>query len=123
MGPLTGVVVYFSVPSPRGGIIGWGPGGGTSVAAPTWAGLAALVDASPSCATSGPIGFVNPELYALGKSDQSAYFTDITTGNNDYTPLGYNGGSYRAGPGFDMASGWGSPKIGALAPALCTGAS
>jgi subtilase family serine protease len=122
--PLTGVVTFLSLPGKGGsGIVGWGPIGGTSVAAPTWAGLAALVDASPSCATSGPIGFVNPELYTLGKSDQSAYFTDITTGNNDYAPLGYTGGSYRAATGFDMASGWGSPKISALAPALCTGAS
>lgn len=86
--PLTGVVDHLSVPRRNGaGTVGWSPGGGTSVAAPTWAGLAALIDASPSCAAEGPIGFANPELYTLGKSNQSAYFTDITTGNNDYPPL------------------------------------
>lgn len=121
--PETGVVTYLSIPQRTGGVIGWGPIGGTSVAAPTWAALTALFDASAPCATSGPIGFANPELYALGKSDQAAYFTDITQGDNDYTPFGYTGGSYRASAGYDLASGWGAPKVAALAAALCGGTS
>ena len=32
-------------------------------------------------------------------------------GNNDYTPSGYKGGLYKAGKGFDMASGLGAPMV------------
>ena len=44
---------------------------------------------------------------------------DITSGNNDYT--GTNGGLYPAGPGYDMASGLGTPNGGNLAGTLCAG--
>ena len=46
----------------------------------------------------------------------SANFTDITTGNNDFTDT--NGGDFAAGPGFDAASGLGTPVDQNLALAL-----
>jgi Pro-kumamolisin, activation domain/Putative Ig domain len=90
---------------------------GTSAAAPTWASLIALANASPACSGS-PIGFANPALYRIaGSSAYASTFNDITTGNNDF--LSANGGLFPAGPGYDMATGLGTPIGGPLAAALC----
>ncbi len=101
-----------------------GPGfyvfGGTSLAAPTWAALAVLTDASSACAGTA-IGFANPLLYRAAAANYAANFSDITSGGNDYTPDGYTGGLYPAGTGYDMATGLGSPHGATLAHALCTG--
>ncbi len=110
---------------------GWGTIGGTSSAAPLWAGMLALVNASPSCAgnvtTRTGVGFVSPLLYALA-SDPVAYqasFTDVTAGNNDLYGLQDNQ-VFPATRGYDLASGLGSPQLTApggkagLAFYLCT---
>ncbi len=60
-----------------------------------------------------PIGFANPLLYTAAGAQYASDFTDVTSGTNDYTPDGYNGGLYPAGPGYDMATGLGTP-LGAL---------
>ncbi len=109
--PYHGYLIYY-----KGS---WAGIGGTSGAAPTWAALTALTDASAACAGT-PIGFANPVLYKAAAKDYSADFSDITSGNNDYTPDGYSGGLYPAGKGYDMASGLGSPHGATLAHALCT---
>ena len=89
--------------------------GGTSFAAPMWAGFIAL--ANQQYAESNPgktIGFINPNIYSQnvsGGSQTSAYaadFHDITTGTS---------GSYSAVTGFDLVTGWGSPQA-ALITAL-----
>ena len=97
---------------------GWSVWAGTSFAAPLWAAFTALVDASSGCAGK-PIGFANPLLYQAAADGYSNYFTDVTTGNTDYTPTGYTGGLYPAGPGYDMASGLGSMNGATLPAALC----
>jgi subtilase family serine protease len=97
---------------------GWQGTGGTSGAAPVWAALFALADASRVCQGT-LIGFANAELYELAGQSQSTYFNDIITGNNDFTPDGNTAGLYPASPGYDMASGLGTPKAAALVPALC----
>ena len=97
---------------------GWQGTGGTSGAAPVWAALFALADASRSCRGT-LVGFADPTLYALAGTAQATYFNDITTGNNDFTPSGNTSGMYAAGVGYDMASGLGTPKAAALVPALC----
>jgi subtilase family serine protease len=97
---------------------GWQGTGGTSGAAPVWAALLALADASRTCRGT-LVGFADPTLYSLAGQSQPTYFNDITTGNNDFTPSGNTSGMYVAGPGYDMASGLGSPKAAALVPALC----
>ncbi|MGO9342830.1 MAG: hypothetical protein ACLP6E_09970, partial [Acidimicrobiales bacterium] len=107
----TGYVVYFDG--------GWTAIGGTSAAAPLWAGYRALVDASTAC-ESAPVGFANSDLYKIAGSLYSTTFRDITSGNDDYTPSGYTGDLYPAGAAYDMASGLGSPIGGPLATALCT---
>jgi hypothetical protein len=90
---------------------------GTSAAAPTWASLIALADASPACHGSS-IGFANPALYRIaGSSAYASTFNDVTTGNNDF--LSANRGLFPAGPGYDMATGLGTPIGAPLAAALC----
>lgn len=106
--PNTGYLIYYSG--------SWQSFGGTSAAAPVWAGLVALADANRACARVR-LGFVNPTLYRLAGANQHAYFNDVRSGNNDYT--GTNGRRYPAGLGYDMATGLGTPKGGALARALC----
>jgi hypothetical protein len=39
---------------------------------------------------------------------------DVQSGNNDYAPSGYLGGLFPAAPGYDMASGLGTPLLGGL---------
>lgn len=114
--PLTGFPIYY--------LGAWQVIGGTSGSAPLWAAVAALVDASPVCADRS-VGFLNPVLYDVaGTSKYASDFTDITTGNNDYTPSGLTSGLYKATPGYDMASGLGAPLVtspsGGLATSLCS---
>jgi subtilase family serine protease len=87
---------------------GWGGIGGTSIGAPLVSDLIAV--AAQSCGVSR-LGFINPSLYAMA----STGFVDVTTGNNDL----YNIGVYSAGPGYDMASGLGSPDGAAFIAGLC----
>ena len=108
--PYSGYVVYYDGE--------WTGIGGTSAAAPLWAAFAALTDASSTC-DGKAIGFANPSLYAAAATGYSADFSDITSGNNDYT--GTNAGLYRAGAGYDMASGLGTPDGASLPAALCSG--
>ena len=92
--------------------------GGTSCAAPLWAGFCALVN-QQSVATSGTtVGFLNPALYAIANSGSYANcFHDITTGNNIGTGTP---GLFYAVPGYDLCTGLGTPNgtnlVNALAP-------
>jgi len=94
--------------------------GGTSCAAPLWAGFCALVN-QQSVATSGTtVGFLNPALYAIASGTNYANcFHDTTTGDN----IGANTpGLFNAVSGYDLATGLGTPTgtnlINALAPPL-----
>ena len=80
----------------------WTGFGGTSVAAPTNAGL--FVDTNQGCFSQ--LGRVGPALYAAQQANGNT-FTDITLGNNDFTNT--NPGHFAAGTGFDAASGLGTP--------------
>jgi hypothetical protein len=87
----------------------WALGEGTSFAAPFMAGL--IADKNDGCTTS--TGLFTPDLYALGEEDvYGSALTDITSGNTDLT--GSNGGAYPANPGYDAATGWGSPDAAGL---------
>lgn len=93
--------------------------GGTSGAAPVWAAVVALADASTQCRLNGEAGFINPSLYTAGEgSSASSVYTDVTSGTNGiaaYSPS-Y---SYPAGTGYDMASGWGTPVASGVAANVC----
>jgi len=91
--------------------------GGTSVAAPVMAGIAALINqrivATGAQLTPG-LSNINPNLYKLAQSTPGA-FHDILTGNNKVTitctrTRGCADGTYGydAGPGYDQATGLGS---------------
>ena len=90
-------------------------GGGTSASAPIWAALIALADQY----AGRHLGFVNPAVYqiARGPSYHQA-FHDITTGTNtvEFSPKTIAG--YRAAPGWDPVTGWGSPDAQVLVPLL-----
>ena len=77
--------------------------GGTSAVAPLWSGLIALLNQK----LGKPVGFLSPDLYALPTTANA--FHDIVTGSN---------GAFSAGPGWDAASGLGSPSGTNLLEAL-----
>ena len=100
--------------------------GGTSAAAPLAAGIFALLAGELGC----HLGDVHPALYQLGVAQQdggAAVFHDITRGNNSFpNPQGQAIAGFAAGPGYDLASGWGSLDVAALVaswPPCPTGAS
>jgi hypothetical protein len=90
---------------------GWTTIGGTSSAAPLWAAMIADVDASSSCPASG-VGFVSPALYAVASvpAAYAASFNDVKVSNNDVYALSKNH-FFSAHPGYDPASGLGSPRL------------
>ena len=76
--------------------------GGTSAATPLWAATTALINQDLKRKGLREVGFANPAIYWMG-ANASGFpirpFHDITAGNNLL---------YKAGPGWDMATGWGS---------------
>jgi subtilase family serine protease len=86
--------------------------GGTSFAAPMWAGYLALVN-QQAAANGGPaVGFINPTIYAQNVTARYATdFHDIASGTS---------GSFSAVPGYDLVTGWGSPNGSGLISALTT---
>lgn len=92
--------------------------GGTSCAAPLWAGYCALINQQAALGAKSPVGFLNPTLYAMANnSSYGANFHDITTGNNT-SPSSPT--KYYAVAGYDLCTGLGTPAgtnlINALAP-------
>ena len=98
--------------------------GGTSTAAPTFAGMLALVSQSQGGVR---LGQANSVLYNLAAT-QPSIFHDVTEGNNsvycetDYTDCASNNylPGYNAGPGYDYASGLGSVDVAKLITAWPT---
>ena len=87
---------------------------GTSLAAPSWASIQALVNQKNSIV--GGAGNPNPTYYALAAGSNSP-FHDITVGDNkvpdpDGSLIGYD-----ATPGYDLATGLGSVDVNKLATA------
>jgi kumamolisin len=80
--------------------------GGTSFAAPMWAGFIALVNQQLVSQGKSTIGFLNPTIYSENvTSAYSTGFHDITSGKS---------GSFSAETGYDLVTGWGSPKAGLI---------
>jgi subtilase family serine protease len=85
--------------------------GGTSAGSPQWAGITALADQK----AGQRLGFLNPALYSIGKSDGFAKgFHDITSGDNDEFGTGF----FFTSTGWDAVTGWGSPNVGKLVTLL-----
>jgi subtilase family serine protease len=80
--------------------------GGTSFAAPLWAGFTALVNQQAAAYGMGPVGFLNPALYALASGTNYAnLFHDITSGNDTWRE---SPGQFYAVAGYDLCTGLGS---------------
>jgi subtilase family serine protease len=90
------------------------PATGTSAAAPFWGGLVALADQL----AHRHLGFINPAIYRIARGPlYHAAFHDITTGDNTFVlPPTITG--YKAGPGWDPVTGWGTPDARVLVPLL-----
>ena len=83
--------------------------GGTSFAAPMWAGYLALANQQALANLGHSLGFINPALYAIGLGPSyDTDFHDITSGSNGYP----------ATTGYDLATGWGSPNESGLITGL-----
>ncbi|MFI5734108.1 trypsin-like serine protease [Kribbella sp. NPDC051587] len=93
---------------------GWQDVGGTSLSSPLWAGYVAMVNQKAKAGGKANLGGMNPTIYAIAKSSQySSTFHDVTSGSN---------GTYSAGTGYDLCTGWGTPQGDNLADPLINGA-
>ena len=112
--PVTGVSVYdsldetTSVPSP------WEQIGGTSLAAPVFAGMISLAQQTRVAAGKAILNSVQIDtaIYSsYNSSSYSTYFHDITLGNNNNSSstTSQNVTGYSAATGYDLATGVGSP--------------
>ena len=97
--------------------------GGTSLSAPNFAGMLAIVEQKNGLTTG--LGNINPSIYSLAAgSSASAVFNDVTIGNNTVpcivgTPDCTSGTlGYVAGVGYDQTTGWGSVNGAGFAAAL-----
>ncbi len=114
-----GVLVFTSFPGVR---MGWHIIGGTSAASPQLAGLIALTNQLADENGKPHVGYLNPHLYSLSPSD----FNDIvpltfgpgavTLADNSQFGSGIPG--MAVGTGYDLATGFGSPKADKLVPDL-----
>ena len=149
MGSSGGVSTYYAIPSYQTGVnlstnqgsttyrnvpdvamvadavwVSYGHGltgdfGGTSCAAPLWAAFTALANQQAAALGQPPVGFLNPALYALGTSALfPLVFHDTVTGDNTSSASPTN---YYAVPGYDLATGWGTPNGMNLINALVAG--
>jgi uncharacterized repeat protein (TIGR01451 family) len=87
--------------------------GGTSLSAPSWAGLIALVNQGRVANGQATLNSVSPTeaqqaLYSLSQNDYNV----ISSGTN---------GGYNAAPGYNLVTGLGSPVASVLVPDLITG--
>ncbi|MGD0192132.1 MAG: S53 family peptidase [Rhizomicrobium sp.] len=94
-----------------------GGNAGTSFASPMWTGFIALVNQQATANGDEAVGFLNPTLYGI--EGEAALLYDPTILHDETTPQCHN--KYSAVPGYDLMTGFGSPKgqalIDALAPA------
>jgi kumamolisin len=92
------------------------PNGGTSAASPLVAGLLTLINSNLQAGKR--VGYLTPVLYqTIGAGNTTvgaAGCTDVTDGDNITAHIG----GYTAGPGYDAASGWGTPNGEKLAQAI-----
>ncbi len=123
--PYTGYIIYLTqnVTNPTTNTtspeLTASPWGGTSAAAPLWAAVTALINASPAC-NAHNLGPMNPLLYQAAVKGMPG-LTNITSGNNDNTadnPLAY----FTAGRGYSPVTGLGTPVAATLAKSLCAAA-
>jgi subtilase family serine protease len=111
---LHGVLTYLNFPGVATGFYRFG---GTSAGAPQWAAITAIANQR----AGHPLGFLNSAIYQIGKlkSTYPVAFHDTTSGTNsslqfDASNNPVNIIGFDAGPGWDAATGFGSP----IAPSM-----
>ena len=114
--PNGGFELYMSFPkgSIAASIQGWGSGGGTSVSAPLFAGIAAIVDQ----AAGRPLGPLNPYLYSAYQLPDHGGLVPVRSGNTT-TVQSSDGTSstipgYEASAGYNLATGLGTVDAAVL---------
>jgi len=93
--------------------------GGTSASTPLWAGFMALVNQQAKNNGLPRIGFANPEIYAIG-ANAAAYasdFHDVKDGTSNGSSANPTG--YQTVAGYDLVTGWGSPKCNLISDLSC----
>jgi subtilase family serine protease len=102
---LHGVLTYLDIP---GVPVGFYLFGGTSAGSPQWAGILAIAGQKAGY----NLGFINEAVYRIGQAPphDAVSFFDVTSGNNSFG--GVTG--FSAGPGWDAATGFGSPSANQL---------
>lgn len=74
---------------------------GTSLSAPIWGSIITLINEERTAAGKGPVGFINPTLYA-----NTGVFNDIKNGSNP----GCGSSGFAAVEGWDPVTGLGTPQ-------------
>lgn len=101
--PFTGVRIVFN----QTVVVG----GGTSQAAPIWAGFAALLNEKFDAKGAAPLGEFNPVLYRVATNPKlAAGIRDINFGGNAVSLSGTTG--------YDMVTGLGTPNIDILSRSI-----
>ena len=80
--------------------------GGTSLSAPLWAGMAAVLNQYLGENGGRPLGDLNPLLYEVARGARLPAFRAVTQGANAVD---------RAAPGYDLVTGLGTPRLENLA--------
>ena len=110
--PYTGEYVALTLP---GKATAWSAYGGTSIAAPQWAGVVAVANAMRAANGKTTLGDIHATLYksiAAVPGTYAAAMGDVVDGTNGVCA------TCRAGAGFDQATGWGTPNATQLLAAL-----
>lgn len=92
--PFTGVKIVFD----QQVIVG----GGTSLAAPIWAGITAVMNQYLVERGGRLLGDINPLLYRVAQGARLPAFRDVVLGGNAVDS---------AGPGYDLVTGLGTPNV------------
>jgi subtilase family serine protease len=136
---VNGGVLIYTTQYPTAIRQGWHIEGGTSASSPQMAGIIALANQARAAAGKAPLGLLGPHIYALGNADASApdatfdgngisFFRDIvpqTFTGPDGTQLVLDNNQwtdpappYFATPGYDLTTGFGSPRADRFVAAL-----
>ena len=114
--PSTGEYVALTLP---GKTTVWSAYGGTSIAAPQWAGVIAVANAMRVAKSQAVLGDIHTLLYKSIAAVPGTYASalgDVIDGTNGTCA------TCRAGAGFDQATGWGTPNAAQLLATLSGGA-
>ncbi|MCL5021047.1 MAG: T9SS type A sorting domain-containing protein, partial [Bacteroidetes bacterium] len=85
--------------------------GGTSAAAPLWAGFTAMVNQEAANNGQSTVGFINPAIYRVGQTSSYNYvFHDIPAGSQNNNKWPGSGSDFTASTGYDLTTGWGTPQ-------------